>query len=226
MHQDGIAGTEAASGHFNPPPAAGNVRGLGVVDALCVDLEPAHLRWLPDALRELDTRLNRSRTEAKDRYDALHDFATERRSREARQLEQEVGRREYQLRALAMMNDQVAATPEDRARDSTAPDGPRPGVGNRRAIVGPAPLMREVIAIATGMVLDELRDALGAEGYCHDDGEAAEGRPISASAAARILWLTRGAHAMTETLVRLRMLEVYCFDPAYDPIRDDELEPG
>ena len=52
MHHHRNAGAEPAPRRATTPPPAGNVHGLGVVDALRIDLEPGQLPWLA---AEIDT---------------------------------------------------------------------------------------------------------------------------------------------------------------------------
>ena len=76
------------------PPAPSAVRGLGVVDALCVELEPVQVAWLAD---EIDVA-GRCAREHLAELPAGHDA-------------DELADREYEIEALAMIRAQLPAAP-------------------------------------------------------------------------------------------------------------------
>src|ERR687887_519233 len=89
------------------PPPAGNVHGLGLVDALRVDLQPAQLPWLAAEIDTVRYCLEDELEHARARYDELPEAARKEHWQNARDAEEEIERRAYQLQALAMVGDQL-----------------------------------------------------------------------------------------------------------------------
>jgi hypothetical protein len=81
----------------SPPPAPSAVRGLGVVDALCLELEPLQLAWLAD---ELDVARHCAR-------DHLERLGVDRG-------DDETAEWTYQLQVLSMIVEQLPPDPAGR----------------------------------------------------------------------------------------------------------------
>jgi hypothetical protein len=224
MHEHRTAGTA------NAPPTIGNVHGLGVVDALRVDLKLVQLPWVADEIDHLCDSIEKDLAREQAAYDDLPDVEKEQRWPRARELEQQLDRRTYQLCALTMVQAQMP-TRGGPAADVANPSLPgEEDVGDAITVVGPAVLITELIGGATRTVADALRVALSR----HDDDRERSpestprlGNPqlpeLTPSAAARLGALAAAAHALTDTLLHVSALQAYTFDPDYTPIRSDEL---
>jgi hypothetical protein len=240
MHDHRNAGGAAKSRRANTPPPAGNVDGLGLVDALRIELEPVQLPWLAveiDTLRYCleDELAHRRALRAEPPRAAKH----ERRSC-TREAEQELERREYQLQALAMIREQLPMSGEVAANAASSPwrepaEGAAPAPhrveGAPVAVVGPAALMTVLISGATRNVADALSEALQGPALDVDRytescrGWRAGDLPrVTPAIAEKLRALAAAVHAFTDTYLHVLAHQAYSFDPEYDPVYADELE--
>src|ERR671922_2039180 len=153
MQSNRNAGAGTARRRANTPPPAGNVHGLGLVDVLRIDLQPAQLPWLAAEIDTVRYCLEDELEHARTRYDELPEVTRKERWQDARDAEEEIERRAYQLQALAMVGDQLpisaaatAATvagPWAEAADEAPPEDERPD--EPIAVAGPAALMTILI---------------------------------------------------------------------------------
>jgi len=239
MHAHPNAGTEPAPRRAASPPPAGNVHGLGVVDALRIDVQPAQLPWLTAEIDILRYCLEDELEHRRARYDELPQAAKDHRRPAARKAEQELERRAYQLRVLAMIREQLPITAEAAAAAVAGPWGKPAGdaapaldrVEGPVAVVGPAALMTVLIAGATRHVADALGEALRGPGLDVDEHTDSSGGwrraelPRVTPASAETLRATAAAaQAFTDTYLDVLAHQAYSFDPEYQPVHADELE--
>jgi hypothetical protein len=159
------AGTGSAPRRANTPPPAGNVHGLGLVDALRVDLQGAQLAWLAAEVDIVRHCLDDELTHLRARYDELPDAVKQNPCSGAREAEDELDRRAYQLQVLAMVAEQLPISGEAAAAATASPWEERAGapdlerVGEPVAVVAPAALMTVLIRGATRHVTDARQGA-------------------------------------------------------------------
>jgi hypothetical protein len=238
MQRNRSSGAEPAPRRANIPPPAGNVHGLGLVDALRVDLQPEPLPWLAaqiDIVRYcLEDELGHARAREK-----LSESARKEGRQDARDAEEEVERRAYELQALAMIGDQLptsaAATAAVVAGPWAEPTDPGSSKDERPAeplaVAGPAALMTIVIGGAMRHAAEALREALRNPGLDVDhwtESERAWGAGevprLTPAVAEKLRALAAAVHALTDTYLHALAHQAYSFDPEYDPVHADELE--
>ncbi|MGH2949609.1 MAG: hypothetical protein ACRDPC_25690 [Solirubrobacteraceae bacterium] len=239
MHRNRNAGAEPAPRRANTPPPAGNVHGLGLVDALRIDLQPAQLPWLAAEIDIVRYCLEDELEHARARYDELPEAAKKERRPDARDAEEEVARRAYQLQALAMIRQQVpisgdaaaaaVAGPWADTADQASPEHERPG--EPIPVAGPAALMTVLIGGAMRHAGETLGEALRGPALDVDHwtessrGWAAGDVPrITPAIAEKLRALAAAVHALTDTHLHVLAHQAYSFDPEYDPVYADELE--
>jgi hypothetical protein len=239
MQGNGNPGVGDAPRRANTPPPAGNIHGLGLVDALRVDLEPAQLPWLAAEIDILRYSLADEHEHVRARHDALPEAARRERRQDARDAEDELERRAYQLKALAMIGEQlplsaaaVAATvagPWAEAADEAPPEDERPD--GPIAVAGPAALMTILIGGAMRHAAEALGEAVRG-GALDVDHWNESGRGwgvgdvprVTSAVAERLRALAAAVHALTDTYLHALAHQAYSFDPEYDPVYADELE--
>jgi hypothetical protein len=233
------AGADPVTRRANTPPPAGNVHGLGLVDVLRIDLQPAQLPWLAAEIDTVRYCLEDELEHLSARYDELPEAARKERWQDARDAEEELERRAYQLQALAMVGDQLpisaAATaaavagPWAEADDEASPEFERPG--EPIAVAGPAALM----TILIGGAMRHAAEALGAAGrgpglevdHWTESGRGWGGGEVprvTPAAAEKLRALAAAVHALTDTYLHALAHQAYSFDPEYDPVYADGLE--
>jgi hypothetical protein len=240
MHAHPNAGTELAPRRAATPPPAGNVHGLGLVDALRIDFQPGQLPWLTVEIDTVRYCFEDELAHQRARYDELPEAAKgEYRCPAAREAEQELERRAYQLRALAMIREQLSvsseaaaaavASPWGKPVDDVAPALER--VEGPVAVVGPAALMTVLIRGATRNVAAALGEALRGPALDvdeHTDSVSGWRGPeyprVTPAIAAKLRTMAAAAQAFTYTYLHVLALQGYSFDPEYQPIHADELE--
>jgi hypothetical protein len=232
-------GADPAPRRANTPPPAANVHGLGLVDALRIELQPAQLPWLAAEIDIMRYCLEDELEHARARYDAPPETAKKERRQHARDAEEKLERRAYQLQALAMIGDQLpisaAATaaavvgPWGEAPDQLTPKDERPV--ELTAVAGPAALMTILIVSAMRHAAEALGEAVRGPGLDVDQwtessrGWAAGEVPrITPAIAEKLRALAAGVHAFTDTYLHVLAHQAYSFDPEYDPVYADELE--
>jgi hypothetical protein len=240
MHHHRNAGAELAPGRAATPPPAGNVQGLGVVDALRIDVQPEQLPWLAAELDTLRYCLEDELAHRRARCNELAEAAKgEQRYPTAREAEQELERRAYQLHVLAMIREQLPISSETAAAAVARPwgepgddDAPAPErVEGSDAVVGPAALMTVLIRGATRNVADALGEALRGPGLDVDEHtdsaggwRGAELPRVEPAIAEKLRAIAAAAQAFTDTYLDVLALQVYSFDPEYRPVDADELD--
>jgi hypothetical protein len=182
MHAHRIAGQPVPS---SDPPWSDRVRGLGVCDALQLQLEPEQLPWLLDELDELSVAHEQGLSEAAARRAITGDPQIRRDATE------DVDDRREELALLRAVRERI----------SGAPDGPA-------VVCGPAPLLSSVVRGVTQAAAERLAELAG-EFPTGRDAEAS-GRILSTAAATnawvqtlvalqRLEWFTFKATATTPT---------------------------
>ena len=223
-----------------PAPPARTVHGLGVVDALRIDLEPGQLPWLAAEIDTLRYCLEDELAHRCARYYELPDAAKQDRRGPAREAAPELERRTYQLQALAMICEQVPISPEAVAAAVASPwrkpaHDITPAVerveGPPIAVVGPAALMTVLIRGATRNVADALGEALRGPDLdvdAHTDSASgwrgAELPRVTPAIAEKLRAVAAAAQAFTDTYLDILALQAYSFDPECQPVHADELE--
>jgi hypothetical protein len=239
MHAHRNADVAPTPRRANTPPPAGNVHGLGLVDALRIELRPEQLPWLAaeiDTVRYcLEDELEHSRA----RYDELPEAARKEHWQNARDAEEEIERRAYQLQALAMVGDQLpisaaatAATvagPRSAAAVEPAPEDERPA--EPIAVAGPAALMTILIGGAMRHAAEALGEAVRGPGlevdHWTESGRGWGGGEVprvTPAVAEKLRALAAAVHGLTDTYLHALEHQAYSFDPEYDPVYADELE--
>ena len=233
------AGADLAPRRANTPPPAGPVQGLGLVDSFRIDVDPAQLPWLAAEIDIVQYCLEDELAHQRKAYEQLPAEAKEHGWPKAREAEQELDRRAYQLQVLAMIRDQLptsgeaarvaTASPWDTSADDTGDklDSDKTPV----AVVGPAALMTILIRGATRNVADALAEALRGPRLDVDqytdstDGWRGRELPhVSPAIADRLSAMATAAHAFTDTYLHVLAQQNYSFDPDCDPLYADELE--
>jgi hypothetical protein len=232
MQEHRTAGAPPAPSPPNAPPAIGSVQAFGVVDALRVDVQRAHLPWLVAEIDDLRASLERLLHRERASYDELSDIAKRHRSARVRELEQEIARREYQLQTLAMIRGQLPVTFDtagvgDMPADAAASRSSEPLSDAPASLVGPAVLIAELLAGSAFRAARTLTEAL--PGPRDLDRGATMSAAATAMAAAtprvteRLRSSAAAAHQFTDILMDVLALQAYTFDPDYTPVRSDEL---
>src|SRR5215216_2810162 len=98
MHRNRSAGADPPPRRANTPPPPGNVHGLGLVNALRIDLQPAQLPWLVAEIDIVRYCLEDELEHVRARYDELPEAAKKERREDARDAEEELERRAHQIR--------------------------------------------------------------------------------------------------------------------------------
>jgi hypothetical protein len=239
MHRNRNASADPTPRRANTPSPAGNVHGLGLVDALRIDLQPTQLPWLAVAIDIVQYCLEDELEHVRARYNELPKYAKKERRPDARDAEEERDRRAYQIQALAMIGQQVpissaaaaamAAGPWGEAGDDARPDGEHPG--ELIAVAGPAALMTLLISGATRLAAEALGDALRGPALDVDHytesgrgWRAGELPRVTPAIAERLRALAAAVHAFTDAYLHVLVHQAYSFDPEYDPVYADELE--
>jgi hypothetical protein len=239
MHHHRNAGAALAPRRASPPPPAGPVQGLGLVDSFRIDVKPAQLPWLAAEIDIVRYCLEDELAHQRKGYEQLPAEAKEQGRPKAREAEQALDRRAYQLQVLAMIRDQLPISSEA-ARVGTAGPWSTPvdetGSELNRdttpvAVVGPAALMTILIRGATRHVADALAEALRGPRLDVDqytdstDGRRGRELPrVSPAIADRLRAMATAAHAFADTYLHVLAQQNYSFDPDYDPLHADELE--
>jgi hypothetical protein len=183
---------------------------------------------LPDELEQVRAR-----------YDVLPEAAREQRRQEARDAEEKLERRAYQIHTLAMIGDQlpisVAATaggiggPSDEAAEQASPEDERPG--EPIAVAGPAALMTILIGGAMRHAAEALGEALRGRALDVDHwtesghGWGAGDVPrLTPAVAERLRALAAAVPALTDTYLHALVHQAYSFDPEYDAVYADDLD--
>jgi hypothetical protein len=233
------AGPEPAPRRAVAPPPAGNVHGLGLVDALRIDVQAGQLPWLADEIDTLRCCLEDELAHRRARYDELPAAAKEHGWPSARDAERELERRGYQLQALAMVREQLpvsgeaaaaaVASPWGEPADDVAPALER--IAGSVAVVGPAALMTVLIRGGTRNVADALAEALRGPSLDVDEHtgspsgwRGAELPRVTPAIAEKLRATAAAAQAFTDTYLDLLAVQGYSFDPGYQPVDADELE--
>jgi hypothetical protein len=105
MQQNRIEGGVAGTRFGRAVPNPSKVRGLGLCDALRVELEPCQIAGAIDELEERRGPLNEAFEHARTRWDAIAE--KESPSPVERSLEQELSKSAYALRILTMLRGQL-----------------------------------------------------------------------------------------------------------------------
>jgi hypothetical protein len=238
MHTHRNAGHQLTPRRAPTPPPAGNVHGLGVVDALRIDVQPAQLPWLTAEIDILRYCLEDELAHQRARYDELAEATREQRRPTARTAEQELERRAHQLQALAMIREQLPISSQAATAAVASPWGkPVDGdacalepVEGPVAVVGPAALMTVLIGGATRHVADALGEALRGPSLDVDEHtdsssgwRAAELPRVTPASAEKLRAMAAAAQAFTDTYLHVVAHQAYSFDPEYQPVHADEL---
>jgi hypothetical protein len=186
MQHNRIDGQVTDGRSDRPVPNPSRVKGLGLSDALRVELEPCQIAGLIDELEERRGPLNEAFEQARTRWEAI--VEQEPAPWNAASLKHELSRSAYALRILRMLRAQLPAL-----------DQREPVV-----VVGPARAISGLIAAVAQNAVDELAELLRQP--LRSDGKR-EARLRTAMAAV-VAWM--------ETYLDCEALEWFTFDPPYD----------
>jgi hypothetical protein len=228
MHAHRNAGAERAPRRATAPPPAGNVHGLGLVDALRIDVQPPQLPWIATEIEIVRYCLEDELAHRRARCDRLPDVSAEHGQPSACDAAHELDRRAYQLRALAMIREQVPISREAAAAAVASPwgkpaDDARPGlerVEGPVAIVGPAALMTLLMRGAARRAADVLAEALRGPALDvdeHTDSSSGWRGPelprLEPKIAEKLRATAAAAQAFTDTYLHVLAHQAYDFDP-------------
>jgi hypothetical protein len=217
MHPHGYAGAEPTPPRANTPPPGGNVHGLGLVDALRIELQPAQLPWLTAEIDILRYCLEDELAHLRARDDEPPEAAKKECRADARVAEQELDRRAYQLQVLAMIAEQLPVSSEAAASVVTRPWHPPAadaaevhGVREPVVVVGPAALMTVLIRGATRHAAEALseelrRPSLDVDHYTErGSGWRARELPrVTPATAEKLRAMAEAARAFTDTYLHV-----------------------
>jgi hypothetical protein len=173
-----------------PVPPVGTVVGLGVTDALRVELQPCQIEALLDELDELARPLAETYDQARRRSLEISRLGERAWPASVQEAERDLTAAAYALRALTALRAQVPST--------------RPMAS--LALVGPTDLLTTVIAGAAQNVAATLVRLL-------DEPDRRDRR-----ATERLRRLAAAAKAWTETYADCQTVEWFSFDPNWDPV--------
>lgn len=237
MQTNGNDGADSAPRQANQPPPMGNVHGLGYIDVLRLEVQPAQLPWLVEEIEVrragLEDHLGHLRAAAQAAGGERPGLA------DARQAEEEVEDHAYKLEVLQMVRQQLpdtseafaatVADPWDRPTDDPAVElelGAEP-----RIVVGPAAVMTELVEGVVRNVAAALGEALGGPDDETDAVESRTTRPsgsrvpgLTPAIAKRLCTMAAAVEAYTDIWADLMLQQTYRFDPQHEPIRFDEFE--
>ena len=229
-------GEDSTRQRANPSPPVGNVCGLGESHALRVELRPVQLPWLCDEIDELRRPIEEAVAVERARYDQLTAGGADPRSPEACETDTEIARRNYQLKVLAMIREQLPIDDEAVTVGVASPwqakdeDPNEPGtIGPPVEVLGPAHGMLVLIRGAARNVTAALAEALAPaepDAFGIDQSRvrrSGERRRITAPVAVKLRSLAAAAEAFVDTYVNVVALNSYSFDPDYYPVVGDEL---
>jgi hypothetical protein len=229
---------ESPQRRANPsPPVANRVHGLGESHALRVDFEPVQLPWLADEIDTLRSSIEDELVRACADHDQQAAGTMGERSPAAREAEDELDRRTYQLQVLSMIREQVPVSAPIVAACVASPWSEPSELASELAritapvtVVGPARAMLILIRGAARNVADAHGDALRISEQNageHQNGSPATRWPemhrLTAPVANRLRDLAAAAQAFTDDYIDAVRQQAYSFDPAHDPVYTDEL---
>lgn len=166
------------------------VQGLGVSDALRIELDPCQVPWLVDEIDALRDVVDDAQAHQRARWEAVTETVRRARLPEAVEVEDELDRLRYEARVLEMVRDQLVRRP-----DREAPV----------AVFGPARIMAELVRGTARHVAATLGALLQTEPKADADARA----ELVRTAAVAGVW--------TETYVACEAVEWFSFDPDADP---------
>jgi hypothetical protein len=126
---------------LNPAPPSPRVRGLGLCDALLVELEPCQIAGAIDELEERRGPVTERFELARNRWEAL---AERERGADPDGLEQDMSRSAYALEALTKLRAQL----------------PTPAHDEAVAVVGPAAIVSALVGASARNAADELAEVM------------------------------------------------------------------
>jgi hypothetical protein len=229
MHHNRNAGAALAPRRTNTPPPAGPVHGLGLVDALRIDVDPAQLPWLAAEIEIVRYCREDELAHQRKRHEQLPAEATEPGRAKAREAEREVDRRAHQLEVLAMIRDQLPISSEAAQVGTASPWGAPAddtvcGLDSMDApvaVVGPAALMTVLIGGATRHAADALGEALRAPQLDVDEHTDSSGGwretelpRVDPAIAEKLRAMSAAACAFTDTYLHVLAHQTYSFNPA------------
>ena len=236
MHGDPDAGAEPAPPRATAAPPAGDVCGLGLVDALRIDVQPAQLPWLTAEIDIVRYCLEDEFAHQRARHDELPEVAKRHGRASARDAEPGLERRACQLQALEMIRRQLPISRKAAAAAvanpwDTPPDDGTPAPEGPVAVVGPAALMTVLMRGATRRVADALADALGHPGLDVDEHtdssggwRAGELPRMQPAIVERLRATASAAKAFTDGYLDVLAHQSYRFDPGHQPVHADKPE--
>jgi hypothetical protein len=192
MHPDRTAPTPDATLTPAPAPPLGTVHGLGLTDALRVELEPSQIPGLKAALGELRGPLIETYESARAEWLAVSRGGECEHYRAIAEAEAALAGAAYALRVLAAIRDQV----------------PERGIAAAFVITGPSGMFAEVVRGATRNAVRELGTVLDALGARGEPGRHA------------LPELADAVRAWVRTYADFDAVHWYRFDPNWDPIHD------
>jgi hypothetical protein len=238
MHSNRKGGAEPAPRRANTPPPVGGVHGLGLVDALRVELGPEQQAWLVDEIDALRQSCETDIAFLRERHQGSPDAPEEAES-EAREAERQIDDLAYKLQVLAMIREQLPVADEAAAAAVASPWESRPdhpttqpeAAGAPVAVVGPAAVITQLVEATARSIAAALATALGGPDPGADTPSSGGRRPpgsvlpgITPAIAEKLRATAAAAQAYTDVHVDLILQQGYKFDPHHEPIRFGDLE--
>jgi hypothetical protein len=190
MQAHGTALQAAARFEPAPAPSVGTVVGLGVTDALRIELQPCQIEGLVSELEELAGPLAEAYEHARGRWLEISRLGDRAWPPSVADAEHDLSAAAYVLRALSALRTQAP---------STAPT-------TSVALVGPTELLTTIVVGAAQHAAATLVQMLD-----ESDRPAPDGIE-------RLRRLGAAARAWAETYADCRTVEWFSFDPNWDPV--------
>lgn len=173
------------------PPATTSVQGLGLCDALRVELQASQVRFVVDELHALHEPIQEELQRARAAREAVPPAPEGVRSLAVSKADDEISAREYELQVVLMMLHRLCSD-----------DGARPIV-----FVGPSELVSEIVGAATENAAEALSDLVS----IHHGVDPETRERIAAAAEAVSAWVN--------TFLDCQAVECFSFDPDFSPSR-------
>jgi hypothetical protein len=171
------------------PPARARVQGLGLCDALRVELEPGQIAGVIDELEERRGPLHEAFENARARWDAL--AGHERTGQRANELERDLSASAYALEVSSALRAQLPA------RGGDAPV----------VMVGPASTMADIVTACARNAVDELAALIGRSPGADESAH----RQLLAAATTVSAWVA--------TFIECEAVVGFNFDDDWDPVQ-------
>jgi hypothetical protein len=227
MHSPRTATPKSGWRGADLPPPARDVHGLGLVDAVRIDVTPGQLPWLVDEIETVRYALEED-IEHQRRRDASPEANHQPCPPGVGETRPTLDALKRQLGILAMIREQLpigdeaakaaATSPWAQPADAVAPAGE--DAAGRVAVVGPAALMTVIVRGALTYVAQQLSEGVADPGLDVDEqpdstrGWRAGQLPlVSPTIADGLRSIAAATHAFTDTYLDLLAQQTYRFEP-------------